>query len=182
MNYIATILKKDAVLKLTYKNKLLKIEIKKGILDGVWLQQIGNILPPYEHLVEEWQGKWAGKILYQKERKEPSAYQQFLSEWFGFYERQFGFAPKFTGADGKALQQIIHYLQQVSTQEEAFATWQFLLHNWQKWDSFHQKNTDLKYINSQLNKLLQNAKQGNNTSKQTLSEDFQQEILRGLFS
>ena len=72
-----------------------------------------------------------------------SLYGKFLDEWFAFYKRLYGFPPKFTGADGKALKQIISYLQQVSANDiEALSTWQYLLGNWQKMDEFHQRNTE----------------------------------------
>ena len=106
-----------------------------------------------------------------------------MDEWFAFYNRLFGFAPKFTGADGKALKQIITYLTNNSADEtEALSTWQYLLQNWQKLDEFHQRNTDLKYINSQLNKILQNAKRGNSSKTQRISDNFKREVLRGLFA
>jgi hypothetical protein len=117
------------------------------------------------------------------EHQTASLYTQFLDEWFGFYNCLYGFPPKFTGADGKALKQIISYLQQVSANDtEALSTWQYLLGNWQKMDEFHQRNTDLKYINSQLNKILQNAKRGNSSAKQTYSTDFKRKILEGIFT
>ena len=120
---------------------------------------------------------------YREDVPEPlSLYGKFLDEWFAFYKHLYGFPPKFTGADGKALKEIISYLQQVSNDVEALSTWQYLLGNWQKMDAFHQKNTDLKYINSQLNKILQNAKRGNSKAKSSVSNDFKQRIFKGLFT
>jgi hypothetical protein len=135
-----------------------------------------------ESLIEEWQGTWGDRVTYREEEANPpSLYTLFLDEWFAFYHRQFGLSPKFTGADGKALKQIITYLTGNSAdEEEALATWLYLLQHWGQLDEFHQRNTDLKYINSQLNKILQNAKRGNNKTKGRVSDHFKREILRGL--
>ena len=182
--YTVTLHRTHTLLKLTYKKgELCKIEIKSGGLNSQQYQQLGAILPPQEEDIERYQEQWNGGVSYREDVSEPlSLYGKFLDEWFTFYKRLYGFPPKFTGADGKALKQIISYLQQVSNDAEALATWQYLLGNWQKMDEFHQRNTDLKYINSQLNKILQNAKRGNSKAKRTVSDDFKQKIFRGLFT
>jgi hypothetical protein len=184
-SYTVIIHRTHSLLKLTYKKgELCKIEIKSIGLNSQQYQQLGTILPPQEEDIERYQEKWNGSVSYTKdEQQTASLYTQFLEEWFGFYNRLYGFPPKFTGADGKALKQIISYLQQVSNDVEALSTWQYLLGNWQKMDAFHQKNTDLKYINSQLNKILQNAKRGNNNAKQqAYGSDFKRKILEGIFT
>lgn len=182
MTYTVTIHRTHTLLKLTYqKGELCKIEIKRGGLNTQQYQQLGAILPPQEEDIQRYQEQWNGSVSYREDVPEPlSLYGKFLDEWFSFYKRLYGFPPKFTGADGKALKQIISYLQQVSNDVEALSTWQYLLGNWQKMDAFHQKNTDLKYINSQLNKILQNAKRGNSSA--AYSDNFKREILDGLCS
>ena len=182
MTYTVTIHRTHSLLKLTYqKGELCKIEIKSGGLNSQQYQQLGAILPPQEEDIERYQKQCNGSVSYTKdEQQTASLYTQFLDEWFAFYKRLYGFPPKFTGADGKALKQIISYLQRVSNDVEALSTWQYLLGNWQKMDAFHQKNTDLKYINSQLNKILQNAKRGNNSATTAYSDNFKREILDGL--
>lgn len=184
MTYTVTIHRTHTLLKLTYqKGELCKIEIKRGGLNTQQYQQLGAILPPQEEDIQRYQEQWNGSVSYREDVPEPlSLYGKFLDEWFSFYKRLYGFPPKFTGADGKALKQIIRYLQQVSNDVEALSTWQYLLSNWQKMDAFHQKNTDLKYINSQLNKILQNAKRGNSSATTAYSDNFKREILDGLCS
>ena len=184
MTYTVTIHRTHSLLKLTYKKgELCKIEIKSGGLNSQQYQQLGAILPPQEKDIERYQEQWNGSVSYREDVPEPlSLYGKFLDEWFAFYKHLYGFPPKFTGADGKALKEIISYLQQVSNDVEALSTWQYLLGNWQKMDAFHQKNTDLKYINSQLNKILQNAKRGNSSTTTAYSDNFKREILQGLFT
>ncbi len=185
MTYIVTIHRTHTLLKLTYKKGVLcKIEIKRGGLNSQQYQQLGTILPPQEEDIRRYQEQWNGSVSYTKDEKQSvNLYALFLDEWFAFYNRLFGFAPKFTGADGNALKQIITYLTNNSADEqEALTTWQYLLQHWQQLDEFHQRNTDLKYINSQLNKILQNAKRGNSKAKSSVSNDFKRRVFEGLFA
>lgn len=183
MNYTVQLLNTGNVLKLTYKaKKLTKIEIKKGTFHDVQIRQIGGIIPPTEDKIAEFQKHFDGTIFYQKEEKTPSLYTQFLNAWFDFYERFVSVKPRFNATDGKALKEIIKYFQEVSQDDkEALLTWQVLLENWQKLDAFHQKNTDLKYINGNLNKIIQNAKQiTSNGTKSKYSNDFKRKIFEAL--
>ena len=183
--YTATLHRTHSLLKLTYKKgELCKIELKKGGLNSQQYLQLGTILPPQEEDIRRYQEQWNGSVSYTKDEKQSvNLYDLFLDEWFAFYNQLFGFAPKFTGADGKALKQIITYLTNNSADEqEALATWQYLLQHWQQLDEFHQRNTDLKYINSQLNKILQNAKRGNSKAKSSVSNDFKRRVFEGLFA
>ena len=179
-----TLHRTHTLLKLTYKKGMLcKIEVKKGTLNSQQYLQLGTILPPQDEDIERFQEQWRGNVSYNKDDHQPAnLYTQFLDEWFGFYNKQFGIFPKFTGADGKSLKQIISYLRQnASDEQEALATWQYLLQHWGQLDEFHQRNTDLKYINSQLNKILQNAKRGNSKGGVGVSDSFKREVLSGLF-
>ena len=103
--------------------------------------------------------------VYRLKSKPKSYYQTYVSEWYSFYENYVGIKPKFTALDGKNLKQIISYLNEIAaSQDEALSLWQSILHNWTKLDKFHQENTDIKYINSQLNKIITNVKRINQKS------------------
>lgn len=159
--------KTNTFFKATYRaGKFKRLEHVKGKLSQKILDHIGIVIPLFEKDIESYKQRWAGMVNYQQQKAKPkSIYSQFSAAWFTFYEKRTGFSPKFTGADGRHLKQIITYLKSISKDEaEALATWQALLSNWQTLDAFHQKNTDLKYINSQLNKILQNAKEQANSN------------------
>lgn len=187
MKVIATIRNTQTVLQFAYNRsgKFVKMEVKKGALEGEYLRQIGQIIPPMESLVEEWQGNWAGRVLYSIEaekEKAPTLYSEFLSAWLEFYQQFAGVKPRFNAVEGKCLKEIIKYFQEIAKDDsEALQTWKILLQNWQNLDTFHQKNTDLKYINGNLNKILQNAKQLTaNGSKSKYSDSFKRKIFDAL--
>lgn len=83
-------------------------------------------------------------------------YRLFVAEWFSFYEARYGRPPKFGGAEGKALKEIITYMTLIckGDEERSFNGWTLLLNQWGKMPKFYQDNTDLKIINSKLNVIL----------------------------
>ena len=181
---ITTTVGVSPTLEVDYKHgQLSKITLKKGILPPDYWKAIGHILPPTESDIEAFKQQFVGKVSYQKSegsnQKSDSLYKQFLDEWFVFYQRFAGMPPRFNVTDGKHLKDLIAYFKSLTnTEEEAFASWKVLLENWHKLDDFHRRNTDLKYINSNINKIIQNAKKGNNRSPQ-YSDAFKREILEG---
>jgi len=158
-------------IRVTYRaGKFKKLEHLRGTLNQEMLNHIGRIIPIQENELANFIKLYKDKVRYTQEIKQKSIYQLFNQEWFDFYIKLTRFAPKFTGADGRALKQIIAYLKSISTSEqEALTIWQQLLANWHTLSQFHQKNTDLKYINSQLNKLLQNVKANNTNPEQVFT-------------
>lgn len=160
------LLQHKITLKVTYRNnKFLRLELVRGKLSNEQLKAIGNIIPPTEDDFAEFNKKYEGRINYEIVTKDKSLYQKMTDEWFTFYEALNGFKPKFTGIDGKHLNQIIAYFRkQATNDDEVLATWQALLDNWKLLDKFHQDNTDLKYINSRLNVILNAIKQKNETN------------------
>lgn len=164
------------------KGNLKKITLQKGKLSPEQWQKIGSILPPTEDEIESFKNRLNNVIVYIPNEKQKSLYTHFLDAWLLFYENFSGVKPRFNATDGKALKEIIKYFQEVSQDDnEALLTWQVLLENWQKLDAFHQKNTDLKYINGNLNKIIQNAKQiTSNGTKSKYSNDFKRKIFEAL--
>lgn len=156
-HYTVEITETTAKLKLTYRNgKFKRLEHLSGQINNQTIKEIGRIIPPKETDLEAFKQSFEGKITYTAEVKEKSLYTHFLETWYQFYERATGVAPKFTGADGKALKQIIAYLKQINGGNEPIAlqNWQLILSKWETLKEFHQDNTDLKYINSRLNVII----------------------------
>ncbi|MFS1522121.1 hypothetical protein ACIPCA_12615 [Flavobacterium covae] len=185
MQVLAHTIKTDCHFVLSYSKsgKLEYVKLKKGKMQPKLWDKIGKILPPTFEDLTSFKETLKGTVSYTEVVKEKNLFTEFNTIWFAFYENYTGFPPKFTGIDGKSLKQIITYLQSVcTTEEESLQVWQNLLNNWHKLDKFHQKNTDLKYINSQLNKLLQDAKQSNSGSKIKYSDNFQRKIIESLQS
>lgn len=163
------------------KGNLKKITLQKGKLTAEQWLKIGMILPPTESQMEAFKQRLNG-ITYEILEEKKSLHQQFSNIWFDFYERFTGLKPRFNAMEGKHLKEIIKYLQEIcQSDEKALSTWEALLSNWQKVDKFHQKNTDLKYINNNLNRILQDAKrQANGTANAKYSDSFKRKIFETL--
>ena len=118
------------------------------------------------------------KIYRQTGTKKPKSYfQQYVDAWYAFYTEFVGVKPKFSKADGQNLKQIIKYLNEISKDEDqALEAWNAILSNWKHIDSFHQRNTDIKYINSQLNKIINNVK-GINNKQSGVSDSYKQRVM-----
>lgn len=170
------------------RGTLQKITLKTGKLTPEQWAHIGQILPPF---FSEWEGfaqRWAGRVSYQEITPKPKAqkdtlYPQFLQAWQDFYLQYTGLPYRINATDGKCLKEIIRFfsLANQNDKQQALHTWQALLGVWHRLDAFHQKNTDLKYINANINKILQNAKTGN-AKKGAYSNEFKAEILQALYA
>lgn len=143
-------------LKVSYDNgKFFRLEKMKGKLMGVKeLMGIGLIVPPEEMQINDYIKSFP-KIEYTKLEAKQSQYQQYVSAWFAFYQKYREMPPRFNKADGLHINQIKKYLTRLSDQDqEGLELFKLILENWHKLDQFHQDNTDLKYINSRLNPIL----------------------------
>lgn len=93
-----------------------------------------------------------------------STYQQFKDAYFEFYEARTGVEPKFDyGADGKAIKTIQEYLVKVSKGKDDFAavqSFQYILTNWGKLNSFLQDQVKPTQIASNLSNIINQLKNG----------------------
>lgn len=152
--------------KAIYRNKKFRrIELLRGKLTKPILKAIGRIIPFHIDDFSTYNVEFQGKVNYTIINQEKSLYSQFNEEWHSFYENFAGVPPKFTAADGKSLKGVIGYLKKISTNDnEALELWKLILDKWDGLSDFHKSNTDLKYINSKLNVLINAIKQKNNTN------------------
>src|SRR5690554_3940482 len=165
-HYLITLHKTAVTLKLSFRGgTFFRIERVKGTITELHLKHLGKLIPLREaDLAKHF--KDFPDVTVEPLKKEKSQFSKFNAAWFAFYNNYAGFAPKFTGADANHLKQIIAYLTQLEgTEEKALILWTAILQNWHTLGEFHRKNTDLKYINSQLNKILNELK--NNSTDPT---------------
>ncbi|TNE29186.1 MAG: hypothetical protein EP346_06910 [Bacteroidetes bacterium] len=163
--YSIEILKHNVRLVATYKTGHLKrIEITRGKFDPVWFARLSEAIPVHETSMDKLIELWSGKLTYElitPSKSSPTLFKRFNDAWFDFYMDLIGARPKFSGADGNALKSIIKYLkEECSSEDEALATWNQILQNWHKLDAFTQKKTELIYINSHLNSIIAQLKNG----------------------
>jgi hypothetical protein len=182
--YIAVIVETDAKLKITYRNgKFLKLEKISGKMTEQHFEYIGRLIPPLEDQVTAFAKARSPKITYTKIEKVRNIWTHFSDEYFKLYESITNLSPKFTAADGKALKSIINYLtEETGNEREAIELWRIIMANWLQLDEFHQKNLDIKYINSQLNKILQNVKRISHKGSNGISSDYLKRVMDDLQS
>lgn len=143
-------------LKVSYKGgKFFRMEKTKGIaIPRVEMQRIGMVIPPTIEEVPDFQTIFP-KLDYTKIEPKQSMYQQYVSTWFAFYQNFRQLPPRFNKADGMHINQIKKHLTRLSDQDqEGLELFKLILDNWHKLEEFHKDNTDLKYINSRLNVIL----------------------------
>lgn len=160
INHVACIVN-DIKLKLSYRaGNLFRVEKIRGQLYEEQWQKIGLLLPPTEKDIGDFSVRLRGKIKYEYLLQEKSLYKQFVGAWFSFYNEREGHNPIYRPVEGKNMNGIISGLTCIcgGDEMEALATWQAILATWDKMDAFYRNNTDLKFINSQLNKILAHAK------------------------
>lgn len=171
-HYNIQLVKTSTDLKLTYRDgKFKKLEHLRGIFDQTMIKHIGLVIPPQESDLNAFMEAMEGRAIYTDvlANKVVSVFSQFNSAWYAFFRKANNqIDPKFNGADGKALKEIINYLKSINNGNEAaaLANWNLLLDNWETLSKFHQKQTDLKYINSKLNVIIREIieNNGGNTS------------------
>ncbi|PIB28893.1 hypothetical protein BFP77_08225 [Maribacter sp. 4U21] len=156
-NYLIHSPSTGRTLKVSYKGgNFFRLETVKGPKTET-IQELVNmakVTPLKESEVEQYQKDWP-KLEYTKIEKKQSKYQQYVSAWYAFYQNFMQVPPRFNAVDGKHLNQIKAYLTRVSDQdEEGLELFKLILDNWHKLEDFHKENTDLKYINSRLNVIL----------------------------
>ncbi|AOR29566.1 hypothetical protein FORMB_25490 [Formosa sp. Hel1_33_131] len=167
-------------LKVTYRNNtFLKVEKLTGKLTDAQVKSIGALIPPTEKAIEQHTQNLGHLIIISPIIKVKSLYTEFLDEWFAFYDDFMKIKPRFNATDGRSLKAIIKYLTEISQDEkEALQLWKIILQNWHKLDNFYKKSADLKFISSQINKILINVKGVNKTNQQVFKSAMESETGR----
>jgi len=161
-HYHMEIASSQSKMKLTYQGgKLKKLElVMKQPTPEQW-RRIGDAVPMQEAFIPDFTKHYDGKITYTPIVVEKSLYTQFTDTWFDFVMKvNSGIEPKFTGADGKALKQIIKYLSELTGADDtALETWTQVLAGYEHLSPFHKKNfLSLLYVNSKLNLIIKELK------------------------
>ncbi len=140
----------------TARGKLKKLYAKKGSLN---LSELAPVVPENEKELDKMRYKEA-------EQSKDFFFKKAQDKWFEFYSTSTGLTYRFSAKDGKALKEIGKYLTELTGDtDKALATWQIILQRWHLLDDFYKRNKDLAFINSQLNKILNQLKNGQQIGK-----------------
>lgn len=109
------------------------------------------------------------------EKKAHPEFKNCMGVYSDFIKLQTGAPPKISPADGKALKEIIDYLEKFPKTEDGSISvkdlFEFILKNFKSWDGFFRKQIKLTQINSNLLNIVNDLKNGksiNGTSEQKI--------------
>ena len=117
-------------------------------------------------------------------------FQPCMKVYHDFILKQTGAPPKITAADGKAMKDIIEYLEKFPNAENKSKSvnqlLEYILQNFNRWDQFHKKQIKLPQISSNLINIVNGLKNGqslNGTTEQKIGRlsatDAQEFLNRG---
>lgn len=92
----------------------------------------------------------------------------FIDAYFKFYESRMKFKPKFGLTDGKAIKDIMVYMQSITS--DALVSWEFVLNGWDKLTPFIANQVAPSQISRNLNEILSQLKFGTTKHEQRTSE------------
>lgn len=182
--YLIHALKANVKLEVSYRaGRVVSIKVKSGQFSTKQWLAVGKLIPPRPGDINPRRQHFEGRVTYDKiQKNQQSAYQQFMAEYFDFFNTKMEIIPRINATEGKALKQIISHLTQLEgTEDAALSLWKGILSNWSKLDDFYKDQLDLKQINSNINKILIQLKDGKSTEKgkraaKTNADDIRESI------
>ncbi len=164
---------KTVLCEVTYRRgNLAAVNFKRGAFS----LELIKILPLSEALIDK---EWMHPIE-NKRKKTNHFYKEALRLWNDFFVKRSGLPYRFTVADGVALSKIGKHLASLHAGDEkqALLIWEYLLKHWDKLDEFYRNTPDLKFINSQLNRILIQLKNGKEGISQAGKADDADDLRR----
>ena len=168
--YILSFTKANTQCLVTYYNGQFKrLEYKKGGMSKQFWSNLNKVIPFSEVHIQNVEKKYLQRVKFEKilQGNSKSMHNQFMGVYLGFYDKYSkGLKPKITNIEGAVLKQIIAFLNDISaTEDEALSVWKQIFTYWSRLDDFYQSQVQLKQINSNLNTILIQIKNGNSTNK-----------------
>lgn len=164
-----------------YNGQFKKLEYKRGGMKAALWKKITVAVPFYEHHISEvvkvYENLFIEKIASEGKGTLYSKFMEVYFSWYHIYSN--GLKPKITSTEGQALKQTIAYLNDISaTEEEALSVWKQIFTYWDRLDEFYQGQIQLRQINSNLNTVLMQIKNGNTKTKQQKTANNNADDLR----
>jgi hypothetical protein len=143
---------------ITYRRgKLAVIDVKKGTFD---LEMLSMLVPALEKNVDT-----RDMLKHEPKKQRSSFYQPARQMWMDFYWERCQIPYRFTAADGQSIVKIGNFLDNLDDKAGALELWKQMLGSWDRLEPFYRNNLDLKFINGQLNKIINQLKNGKQTAK-----------------
>lgn len=113
--------------------------------------------------------------------EEGKLYSAMTKIYFEWFEKLSGVKPNFNSVEGSSLKKIINYFKILNKDnkvegegnefDEVTKMFQFILTNWNLIDTFYQKQTKLQQINSNLQNIINDIKNGHKRKSTSTSKD-----------
>lgn len=173
-NYILTITSKgaDARYIVSYRNgNFFRLEHKNGKLatEQQW-ERLNKVVPQKEEGITKVESFFESKgVTYSKvvQEKKESLHKKMMDAHYSFFKDENGFYPAIDGVAGKSLNFLIIKLRKICANDdtEVFVMWELILSNWHKLEEHYAKQHELKQINSNINTIIRQIKDGKGISQ-----------------
>lgn len=110
--------------------------------------------------------------------KDNNLYQEMMSLYSDWYKGKMGIPPKIDGKDGNALKSLIKYFSTVKTGNHTeLDVFKFIFDNWDRVETFYAQKTRLLEINSNIQAIMVQIKEGGSKKSRAKVGDKLQEYL-----
>jgi hypothetical protein len=157
----------QADFKVKYINGKFKSLVKvRGKLSQIQHEKLMLLIPEEEKQLETLRKQYEGRVKWNLPEKSKTLHQQFVDVYLTWYFGKFGIEPFLKPQDFAALKWIKETLRNMCIDDEDTAfTWEVILSNWDKQDSWYQQQTELIQIKRNFNTILKILKHGKSTEQ-----------------
>ena len=168
IKYLLTFTKVKTNCIVSYANgQFKKLEYKSGGMKNEFWTNLTQAIPFEEHHIKDVVNKWNGRIQFEVIKPTvKSDFSLFIDVYYNWFQTKYSIKPKWTEVEGKALKQIITYLnKETANSKESLTIWQQIFTNWNKLDNYYQGQNQLKQINGNFQIILTQLKDGKPSSQ-----------------
>jgi hypothetical protein len=161
------------------KSRKLQSTLKENTIKQSSVIPEGITVPPPEDPPKK---KKATKPAADPESKGQTLFQRFTASYDAFFRKLNGVPPQYNGASGQATNSLIAYFKKIAkdraqrdhggndpgdqyVEDKAHEGWEYVLNNWHLLDNFLQAKTRLLDINSNIQNIITQLKNGNGKNK-----------------
>lgn len=169
--------RKSRVLQSNLKQSNIKQSIPV-IPDGITGAPVGDPPPAPEQPNKKKEPK---KSAGDEQTKPQGLFQRFTASYDAFFQKLNGVPPQYNGASGTATNSLIAYFKKIAkdratkdqvcdisdqyVEDKAHEAWEYVLNNWHRLDNFLQAKTRLLDINSNIQNIITQLKNGHTKNK-----------------
>lgn len=114
--------------------------------------------------------------------EKPTLHNSIVEIYYQWHEKQFGIEPQFDSSDGKAVKELIKYLQiniknKDGGEAEILQAWSLIFEHYDKWDDFRKKLTRMRQIVPNISQIIIDIKKKTGTGK-SVTDSILEEVRK----